>query len=124
MEMQSRQLFKIHLNTRKNLLVELTKVFGIHLFYSRLICRKFGFSQNSKVSDMDLRVLNEVRRFITLTFEVQNQLNTLILSNIEELILIKSIRGIRHKLKLPVRGQRTRTNHKTSRRLVALKCQL
>ena len=112
------QFLKIQLRERKNLVVSLTKIFGIYFTYSRFICKQFGFNTYSLVKDIDFRVLNEVRRFIILTFLVQNQLSHFIHTSIQTLISIKSIRGLRHKLKLPVRGQRTRTNHKTQRKLV------
>lgn len=121
MQQPSIQLFKIQLATQKNLVIAFTNIFGIHLSFSQRICRKFGFSKSSRVCDVDLRVLNDIRRFILSTFRIQKQLSSYTQSFIDELIALKSVRGLRHKLKLPVRGQRTRTNHKTQRRLISLK---
>lgn len=112
------QLFNVHLNINKNLSVALTQIFGINLAVSNIICRKFGFNQNSLLKDVSLSTINEIRKFILLEYSIQNGLRKNIQASIADLILMKSIRGLRHKLKLPVRGQRTRSNHKTQKKII------
>ena len=111
------QLFNIQLDLNKNLFISLTQIFGINLFLAGTICKKFGFNKKSVLRDVNLEVLNEIRKFILLEYIIQGQLKKNIQVSISELILTKSIRGLRHKLKLPVRGQRTRTNHKTQKKI-------
>jgi len=110
------QLFNIHLDVNKNLTVAFMQIFGISLTISNIICRKFGFNQNSLLKDVNLSTLNEIRKYILLEYSIQNGLRKNIQTSITSLISIKSIRGLRHKLKLPVRGQRTRSNHKTQKK--------
>lgn len=110
------QLFNIQLQLNKTLHVVLTQIFGINFFRSNNICKKFGFNQNSKLDDVDLNILNDIRKFILLEYSIQNVLRKTIQSSILDLILLKSIKGLRHRLNLPVRGQRTRSNHKTQKK--------
>lgn len=111
------QLFNIQLDLSKNLLVSLTKVFGINLFFSHKICTNFGFNKNSSLEDVSLEVINEMRKFILNEYLIQDRLHKNTQSSILDLITLKSVKGLRHKLKLPIRGQRTRTNHKTQKKL-------
>lgn len=114
---QSIQLFTVQLNLKKNLFIALTQIFGISLLLSSIICKKFGFNKNSLVKDVNVSTLNKIRKFIGLTYFIQNKAKKISQSSISELITLKSVRGLRHKLKLPVRGQRTRSNHKTQKKL-------
>lgn len=111
------QLFNIQFDLHKNLFISLTQIFGINLFLAETICKKFGFNKKSILGDVDLEILNEIRKFILAEYVIQDQLKKNIQSSILEFTLIKSTKGLRHKLKLPVRGQRTRTNHKTQKRV-------
>jgi small subunit ribosomal protein S13 len=111
------QFLNTQLNLNKNLIISLTQIFGINLFLATSICRKFGFNNNSYVKDINLATLNAMRKFIIAQTSIQDQLKKQIKSSIVFLGDIKSSKGLRHKLKLPVRGQRTRTNHKTQKKL-------
>jgi small subunit ribosomal protein S13 len=112
------QLFNVHLDLNKNLVVAFTKIFGINLAVSNIICKKFGFNRNSLLKDVHLSTINEIRKFILVEYSIQSGLRKSVRSSIAELISIKSFRGLRHKLKLPVRGQRTRSNHKTQKKVM------
>lgn len=114
--MNSIQLFNIQLDISKTLVVSLTQIFGINFFSANIICKKFGFSKNSLLGDVSLEILNNIRKFILSKYIVQEQLRNNIQYSIQQHVLCKSVKGLRHKLKLPVRGQRTRTNHKTQKR--------
>jgi len=111
------QLLNVHLDINKSLVVSLTRIFGISLAVSNNICKKFGFNRNSLLKDVNLSILNEIRKYILMEYPIQNSLRKKVQSSIVDLILMKSIRGLRHKLKLPVRGQRTRSNHKTQKKI-------
>lgn len=109
------QFFEIQFHSTKKLSVSLSKILGISFFKASFICKKFGFTNNSLVKDVDLNTFSEIRKFILTDYLIQNNLQKQVQNSISELILIKSIKGLRHRLKLPVRGQRTRSNHKTQK---------
>jgi|SRR5690349_18960897 len=112
------QLFNIQLNLEKNLYISLSSIFGISLSTASVICKKFGFNHSSLVRDINFTVLKEIRKFILFEYSIQDVLRKKIQLSILNLISLKSVKGLRHKLKLPVRGQRTRSNHKTRRKLI------
>ena len=71
---------------------------------------------NKRVQDLedsDIRVLREI--FET-KYTVEDDLRREVKKDITRLFQIKSVRGMRHKKGLPVRGQRTRTNSRTQRK--------
>jgi small subunit ribosomal protein S13 len=111
------QFLNTQFSLDKKLIVSLTQIFGINLYLATLICRKFGFNKNSYIKDLNTDVINEMRKFIISKFLIQSTLKRQVQTSISFLNEIKSVKGLRHKLKLPVRGQRTRTNHKTIKRL-------
>lgn len=112
------QFFSIQLLLTDKLNISLTKIFGINFYNANTICKKFGFNKNSLVQDVDFQTFNEIRRFILTEYLVEQNLRKTVQSSIEDLILYKNIKGLRHRLKLPVRGQRTRSNHKTQKKLI------
>ena len=72
---------------------------------------------NLKVSDLNETNVAALRDILeTEEFKLEGDLKRLISLNIKRLIDINSVRGRRHLKGLPVRGQRTRTNNRTSRR--------
>lgn len=109
------QLFESQIHSTKKLSISLSKIFGISFFKASFICKKFGFTGNSLVRDVNLNTFSEIRKFILAEYLIQNDLRKHVQSSISELISIKSVKGLRHRLKLPVRGQRTRSNHKTQK---------
>ncbi|MGX7589800.1 ribosomal protein uS13 [Candidatus Vidania fulgoroideorum] len=104
----------INLNNYGLIEIELTKIYGIGYIKSRSIC--------NKISIIGKRVINiSSSEFISLNYILKgmllgNQLKLKVRNDISNLIRINCYRGIRHKLKLPVRGQRTRSNSRTSRK--------
>ncbi|QSW37971.1 30S ribosomal protein S13 [Candidatus Vidania fulgoroideae] len=108
----------INMNNSRKIEIELTKIYGIGNYTSRLICNNVGIL-GKKISEIDSY------EFITLNsllgkMLIGNMLKKKIKDNISTLVRIKCYRGIRHKLKLPVRGQRTRSNSRTSRRRISI----
>jgi small subunit ribosomal protein S13 len=112
------QFFNIQLLLNSKLNISLTKIFGISLSKANIICEKFGFNKNSLVRDVDFQMFNELRKFILVSYSVEQNLRKVRRDSIENLILSKTVKGFRHRLHLPVRGQRTRSNHKTQKRLI------
>jgi small subunit ribosomal protein S13 len=95
----------------------LKNVYGIGKTRSLDICRKLGFSKNLKIKNLSEFQIKKI------VFIVENS-NILITSDLKKLkslaiktlVAIKSYKGLRKIKGLPVRGQRTHTNAKTSRK--------
>jgi small subunit ribosomal protein S13 len=98
----------------------LTDIFGIGLTVSRTILKVSKIDQKkltSELLDDEIIVLRDV---IEQNYKVEDDLRREVKQNIIRLAQINSFRGKRHRQNLPVRGQRTRTNSRTPRRIRVL----
>ena len=77
------------------------------------ICEVCGIDPRSRVGDLPDEELNRVRDCIDRDYRVEGDLRREVQANIRRLVEIGSYRGRRHRLGLPVRGQRTKTNART-----------
>lgn len=116
---ESIQLFHFQFEPNKKLIISLKKIFGINFFLAQCISKCFGFSEKAVSSVLTVTTLKLIRAYILKNFMVEEILQKRMQTNVESLIILKTVRGFRHKLHLPVRGQRTRTNRKTCRRIHA-----
>ena len=101
--------------TNKRLEYALTSVYGIGVSSARQILKKQGIPFDKKMKDLSDQQINVLRGIIEKGNAVEGELRRLIAKNIKRLKDIQSYRGIRHIRKLPVRGQRTKTNSRTVR---------
>jgi len=97
----------------KRLVVSLTYIFGIGPTSARSICEKVGVDPSRRVKDLTDDESIKIRNVIENDFKVEGELRTEISYNIKRLMDINCYRGRRHKMGLPVRGQRTSTNART-----------
>ncbi|MBQ7577882.1 MAG: 30S ribosomal protein S13 [Synergistaceae bacterium] len=108
----------------KRVEIGLTYIFGIGLKTSQKILAATGVDPNIRVKDLSEADTQKLRREIEDNHKVEGDLRREISMNIKRLIDIGCYRGTRHRLGLPVRGQRTKTNARTRkgpRRTVANK---
>ncbi|NLI97437.1 30S ribosomal protein S13 [bacterium] len=103
----------VDLIPNKSIEYALPDIFGIGLVKSREILTKTGIDFRKKVKDLDENELALIRQEIEQNHKVEGALRADLASNIKRLIEINCYRGSRHKMGLPVRGQRTRTNART-----------
>jgi small subunit ribosomal protein S13 len=107
-----------NLSNKKKVYIALTAIYGIGLPTSRRILAELEIDPETKVSELTESNVSGLRdRLETEDFKLEGDLKRLISLNIKRLIDISSFRGRRHLKGLPVRGQRTRTNNRTSRRI-------
>jgi small subunit ribosomal protein S13 len=112
-------LFDSELPENKSIFFALTSIFGIGKSNSRIICKKLGFSNNLKIKSLSkeqIQALISAIEFSNLILVAD--LKKFKSLNIKKLVTIKSYRGLRLKQGLPVRGQRTHTNARTSRKKI------
>lgn len=110
-------LFESELQNSKILSLALISIYGIGRANAVFICKRLGFSKNMKVKDLSKEQLNKLIKTIeSLNILVAEDLLKSRLFVSKKLVAIKSYRGLRRYQGLPIRGQRTHTNAKTSRK--------
>jgi small subunit ribosomal protein S13 len=99
----------------KKVLYSLTYVHGIGLTSSKKILDIAGIDPEARVKDLDEASMNKIRDAISTNLLTEGELKRTVAANIKRLKDIGAYRGQRHKLGLPSKGQRTRTNARTRR---------
>jgi small subunit ribosomal protein S13 len=87
-------------------------IYGVGRSLAQTILTKVGIAWNKKMGDLSEGELDKIREELKL-YIIEGDLRREVSSNIKRLQDIGSYRGSRHKKRLPVRGQRTKTNART-----------
>jgi small subunit ribosomal protein S13 len=103
----------VDLPREKRVEIGLTYIFGIGRTRSNEILAKTGINPDTRVRDLTDDEIAKLRDTIEKTYTVEGDLRREIALNIKRLVEIRCYRGIRHRMGLPVRGQRTKTNART-----------
>ena len=98
----------------KRLEIGLTCLYGIGIPTTRKILKQVSIDVGKKAKDLTPEEENKIRAIIE-EMKIEGNLKREISGNIKRLKDIKTYRGIRHTKRLPVRGQRTKTNSRTVR---------
>ena len=103
----------IDLPKNKRGVIGLTYIFGIGKSTAQKILSDAGVDENIKVQDWNDDQLGKIRKLISENYKVEGALRSELQLNIKRLMDIGAQRGIRHRLGLPLRGQRTKNNSRT-----------
>ncbi len=103
----------IEIPNDKRLWVSIMNIYGIGESRAKELCEATKLDKDKLVKDMTEAEIDVVRKYIEENFKVEGELRQGVFRDIKRLKDIRSYRGIRHKLGLPVRGQRTRHNART-----------
>jgi small subunit ribosomal protein S13 len=103
----------IMLPSEKRIEIGLTYIFGIGRSKSGKILAEAKIDKNKKVKALTEDEVNKIRQIIEKREKIEGDLRKEITMNIKRLVDIGCYRGLRHKKKLPTRGQRTKTNART-----------
>jgi len=95
--------------------IGLTYIYGIGLSRAQAIIAATGVNPDTRVKDLSDADVTTLRGEIETNYQVEGDLRRLESLNIKRLVDIGTYRGRRHRMGLPVRGQRTRTNARTRR---------
>ncbi len=93
--------------------ISLTYIYGIGPSRAKEILSKLKIDVNKKVQDWTDEELTNIRKSIADDYTIEGELRSEIQLNIKRLMDIGSNRGIRHRLGLPLRGQKTKNNSRT-----------
>ncbi|MFQ5965429.1 MAG: 30S ribosomal protein S13 [Candidatus Scalinduaceae bacterium] len=108
----------------KRIEVALTYIYGIGKKLSQKAIKAVGINENMCAKDISEDELSSLGAFLEKNFVIEGRLRRQESQNVSRLRNIGCYRGLRHRLGLPVRGQRTKTNARTrkgKRRTVAVK---
>ena len=105
----------VTLPSNKRVIIALTYVYGIGDTQARKILEITGVDGDIRVKDLADADINKLREHIEKTMKVEGELRRDTLAHIKRLKEIGSYRGTRHTKNLPMRGQRTKTNSRTTR---------
>jgi small subunit ribosomal protein S13 len=103
----------VDIPNEKRVVVSLTYIYGIGRPSAEKICERAGVKQGTRVKDLSEDESIAIRNVIENDFKVEGELRTEVSFNIKRLMDINCYRGRRHKMGLPVHGQRTSTNART-----------
>jgi small subunit ribosomal protein S13 len=103
----------VNVPSSKRLVVALTYIFGIGKKFSNDICSSINIDKNKRVNDLTEDETIKIREFIDKNYVVEGDLRRTVSTNIKRLTDLGCYKGLRHRNKLPVRGQRTHTNART-----------
>lgn len=103
----------IDIPDNKRLEVSLTYIYGVGRHLATEVIAKLGLDPNMKANKLTEEDIARLNATLQSEYAVEGDLRRQVQNNIKRLIAIHAYRGMRHRLGLPVRGQRTRSNSRT-----------
>lgn len=104
----------VNIPDNKRIVISLTYIHGIGSTTAVKICETVGIELSRRTKDLTEDELNSIRKEIESDqYVIEGELRRTISMNIKRLMDMKSYRGLRHRARLPVRGQNTKNNART-----------
>lgn len=103
----------VNIPTNKRAIISLTYIHGIGPAFAKAICAKAGITEDRRIQDLSDDEIIKIREIIDAEYKVEGDLRREVSMNIKRLVDLATYRGLRHRKRLPVRGQRTHTNART-----------
>ena len=103
----------VNIPTGKKIHIALTYIFGIGPKIANDLCNQTSIDKTKRVNELNDDELNKIREIIEQKHVVEGDLRRKVSMDIKRLNDLGCYRGLRHRKKLPVRGQRTHTNART-----------
>src|SRR5206468_13085969 len=103
----------VNIPTNKRVEIALTYIHGIGRTTAQKITQQLGITPEKRVQDLSDQEVLHIRETIDRDYNVEGDLRRETAMNIKRLMDLACYRGLRHRLGLPVRGQRTHTNART-----------
>jgi len=108
------RILGITIPDEKRLEIGLSAIYGVGISSARRILDQIGIDRGKRAKELTSEEENRIRAVVE-KIPIEGNLKREIAANIKRLKEIKSYRGLRHLKRLPVRGQRTKTNSRTIR---------
>ena len=105
----------VNIPDNKIIEVAITYIYGIGRHSATTILKEMKIDANKKAKDLTPDEINGLRDYIEKNYKIEGDLRRQIMIHVKRLKDIGTWRGSRHAKKLPVRGQRTKTNTRTVR---------
>ncbi|MGC9610821.1 MAG: 30S ribosomal protein S13 [Minisyncoccia bacterium] len=105
----------VNIPDNKKIFVALGYLYGVGKNSAGVILKTAKIDSQKRTKDLTPEEVNRIQSVIEKTYKIEGELRQVIKQNINRLKDIKAYRGVRHLRKLPVRGQRTKTNSRTVR---------
>jgi len=103
----------VNIPTHKRVHIALTYIHGIGRTKATEITKKIGIDEMTRVNQLSDDQVVAIRETIDADYIVEGELRTQVRMNIKRLTDLGCYKGVRHRKKLPVHGQRTRCNART-----------
>ena len=107
------RLLGVDIPNDRKAVVSLTYLYGVGQRTARDLCHKAAVDEDKRARDLTDEEISRITMILERDYIVEGPLRRQVQQNINRLRDIKSYRGLRHRLGLPVRGQRTKTNART-----------
>lgn len=98
---------------KKRLIISLTYIHGVGSKVAEEIVKKLRLDPDMRAQQLTEEDIGKINSLLTSEYVVEGDLRRQVQNNIKRLVSIQAYRGIRHRLGLPVRGQRTSSNART-----------
>lgn len=105
----------INIPDEKKINVALTYLYGIGRTSSFRVLRGAGVDPEKRTKDLTGEEISKIQSVIEKGYKIEGELRQIVKQNVNRLKDIKTYRGVRHLRRLPVRGQRTKSNSRTVR---------
>ena len=107
------RLLGVDIPNERKTVISLTYLYGVGSKTARDLCHKAAIDEDKKARDLTDQEISMLSSILERDYTVEGPLRRQVQQNINRLRDIKCYRGIRHRVGLPVRGQRTKTNART-----------
>ena len=109
------RLLGVNIPDDKRLEVALTYFYGMGRSTSRRALSETRIDYNKRAKELSAEEVNHLKNWIEKNCQIEGELRQIVRRNIQRLKELQTYRGMRHAKRLPVHGQRTRTNSRTVR---------
>ncbi len=103
----------VNIPTQKRVVIGLRYIYGIGPTKAQMICEKLSIPAEKRVNQLTDDEVRQIRETIDADLKVEGDLRRETAMNIKRLLDLGCYKGLRHRKRLPVRGQRTHTNART-----------
>ena len=105
----------VNIPTNKRVVIALTYIYGIGKKRSQEICKKLKIADATRVKNLSEEIVTKIREEIDSQYKVEGALRSEVATNVKLLMDLGCYRGLRHRARLPARGQNTHNNSRTRR---------